>query len=80
MGIFIVCMRKGNFPRLLLTTRRHSRGLRKYIKISAPQKRKFYSQINFCNYSDPLCYVENLLIIGGYKDDFNGLRDSLICA
>ena len=34
----------------------------------------------FCNYSDPLCYVENLLIIGGYKDDFNGLRDSLICA
>jgi len=34
----------------------------------------------FRNYSDPLCYVENLLIIGGYKDDFNGLRDSLICA
>ena len=34
----------------------------------------------FGNYSDPLCYVENLLIIGGYKDDFNGLRDSLICA
>jgi hypothetical protein len=32
------------------------------------------------NYSDPLCYVENLLIIGGYKDDFNRLRDSLICA
>ena len=35
---------------------------------------------NVCNYSDPLCYVENLLIIGGYKDDFNGFRDSLICA
>ena len=47
MGIFIVCMRKGNFPRLLLTTGRHFRILRKYVKINHPQQRKFYCEINF---------------------------------
>ena len=36
--------------------------------------------VNFCNYSDPLFNVENLRDGVIYKDDFNGLRDSLICA
>ena len=35
---------------------------------------------NNCNYSDPLFNVENLRDGVIYKDDFNGLRDSLIYA
>ena len=34
----------------------------------------------FCNYSDPLCNAENLRDGVIYKDDFNGLRDTLIYA
>ena len=66
--------------RRLPTTWNRFGGLGKYVKISACVRTKFYCEINYCNYSDPLCYVENLLIIGGYKDDFNGLSDSLIYA
>ena len=41
----------------------------------------FYLRVEFFrNYSDPLCNVENLRDGVIYKDDFNGLRDSLICA
>ena len=50
MGIFIVCMRKGNFPRLLLTTGRHFRSLRKYVKISLCERGKFYCEINYFIY------------------------------
>ena len=66
--------------RRLPTTWNRFGGLGKYIEISVCKMVKFYCEINYCNYPDPLCYVENLLIIGGYKDDFNGLRDSLIYA
>ena len=44
------------------------------------EKGKFYYEIKKCNYSDPLCNVENLRDGVIYKDDFNGLRDSLIYA
>jgi len=64
----------------LITCQRQDFCLCNRLKNSFSQADKFYCEIKFCNYSDPLCYVENLLIIGGYKDDFNGLRDSLICA
>jgi hypothetical protein len=47
MGIFIVYALKGSVGGLLLTTRKYSRNLRKYVKISFSQKRKFYCEIKF---------------------------------
>ena len=63
--IFVVCALKGSVVGLPLTTRRHSRGLRKYIKISAPQKRKFYSQINFfiCEITSRLLRDKNFYLV-----------------
>ena len=63
--IFVVCALKGSVVGLPLTTRRHSRRLRKYIKISAPQKRKFYSQINFfiCEITSRLLRDKNFYLV-----------------
>ena len=47
LGIFIVYALKGSVEGLPLTTRRHFRSLRKYIKISFSQKGKFYCEIKF---------------------------------
>ena len=49
-GIFIVCVRKGNFPRLPLTIRRQSGSLRKCVKFSVSQRAKFYCEIKFFIY------------------------------
>ena len=47
LGIFIVYALKGSVEGLPLTTRRHFRSLRTYIKISFSQKGKFYCEINY---------------------------------
>ena len=47
MGIFIVCELKGSVVWQPLTTRRHSRSLRRYVKISLCEAGKFYRDINY---------------------------------
>jgi len=50
MGIFIVYALRGSAAGLLLTTGRHSRSLRKYVKISLCERGKFYCEINYFIY------------------------------